>query len=154
MTELEEQSSDQEKQHPDRDVQLEFYRQLMESQRDNTRIAYSWIGNVFLVLSSALIVFGLTTQDSESFIPAMALGIGLSIIWAFITEVFAAYIRERFDQALKVERQLGFRGIAMAGDERFRSLGWRMYFVQARTYVFSFVGLYIGVWILALVLKF
>ena len=154
MTEAEEESSDQEKQDPDRDVQLEFYRQLMESQRDNTRIAYSWIGNVFLVLSSALIIFGLTTQDSESFIPAIVLGIGLSIIWAFITEVFAAYIRERFRQALEVERRLRFRGMATAGDERFANLGWRMYFVQARTYVISFVVLYIVVWILALVLKF
>lgn len=154
MTEAKEHSSDQQKLHPDRDVQLEFYRQLMESQRDNTRIAYSWIGNVFLVLSSALIVFGLTTKDSRSFIPAMVLGIGLSIIWAFITEVFATYIRERFRQASQIESRLGFRGIAMAGDERFANLGWRMYFVQARTYVFLFVVLYIAVWILALVLKF
>ena len=154
MTVAEEQSSDQEKQHPDRDVQLELYRQLMESQRDNTRIAYSWIGNVVLVLSSALIIFGLTTQDSKSFIPAMVLGIGLSIIWAFLTEVFATYIRERFRQALEVERLLQFRGLGTAGYERFANLGWRIHFVQARTYVFSFVVIYISVWILALVLKF
>jgi hypothetical protein len=141
-------------QNTDKDVLLELYRQLMESQRDNTRIAYSWIGNVFLVLSSALIVFGLTTQDSKSFIPAMILGIGLSIIWAFITEVFAAYTRERFSQALEVEKMLGIRGIAQAGAERFTKLRWLKYLAQARTYVWLFVMLYIAVWIVALTLKF
>ncbi len=139
---------------PTQETLLELYRQLMESQRDNTRIAYSWIGNVFLVLSSALIIFGLTTEEKESFIPAMVLGIGLSIIWAFVTEVFAAYIRERFRQALEVEHALGISGLAEAGAKRFASLGWRQYFVQARTYVVIFVALYIVVWILALALKF
>ena len=143
-----------EEQTPDKDVLLELYRQLMESQRDNTRIAYSWIGSVFLVLSSALIIFGLTAEDFESFVPAMILGIGLSIIWAFTTEVFAANIRERFRQALEVERTLGFNGIAKAGADRFSKLGWRSYLVQARTYVYLFVVLYIVVWIVALVLKF
>ncbi len=84
----------------------------------------------------------------------MVLGIGLSIIWALITEVFAAYIRERFRQALEVERILRLKGIAEVGAERFTNLGWRKYLAQARTYVFSFVVLYIVVWILALVLKF
>lgn len=148
------QSSDQEEQRPNRDALLELYRQLMESQRDNTRIAYSWIGNVFLVLSSTLILFGLATQDYKSFIPAMALGIGLSIIWALVTEVFAAYTRERFRQALEVEGLLHFSGLAAAGDERSEKLGWRKYLGQARIYVWLFMVLYIVVWILALVLKF
>ena len=154
MKEAKEQSSSQGEHQPNRDTLLELYRQLMESQRDNTRIAYSWVGNVFLVLSSALILFGLTTQDFESFIPAMVLGIGLSIIWAVITEVFAAYTRERFRQALKVEQQLLISGIAEAGAERFRKLGLRQYVVQARAYVLLFAALYIAVWVLALVLKF
>ena len=142
------------KQDTDKDVLLELYRQLMESQRDNTRIAYSWIGNVFLVLSSALILFGLQTQDRKSFIPAMVLGIGLSIIWASITEVFAAYTRERFNQALEVEQMLRIRGIAHAGAERFTRLRWLKYLAQARAYVWFFVVLYIAVWIVALALKF
>lgn len=154
MTETKKQSSGQEEQRPNLDTLLEFYRQLMESQRDDTRIAYSWIGNVFLVLSSALILFGLTTQDFRSFIPAMVLGVGLSIIWVCITEVFAAYIRERFSQALPVEKMLGFKGLAVAGNKRFESLGWRKCFAQARTYVFLFVILYVVVWIIAWVLKF
>ena len=145
---------DPREQIPNQDVLLELYRQLMESQRDNTRIAYSWIGNVFLVLSSGLVIFGLTTQDYKSFIPAMVLGIGLSIIWALITEVFAAYTRERFSQALDVEQMLGFNGIAGTGAERFTNLGWSKYFAQARAYVVLFVVLYIVVWILALLLKF
>src|SRR3990172_9304686 len=154
MTETREQSSNQEKQQPREDTLLELYRQVMESQRDNTRIAYSWIGNVFLVLSSGLILFGLQTQDFKSFLPAMILGIGLSIIWASITEVFAAYTRERFLQAREVEQILSFRGVAQAGADRFASLGWRKYFAQARTYVFFFVVQYVAVWILALVFKF
>ena len=126
----------------------------MESQRDNTRIAYSWVGNVVLVLSSALMIFGLSTEESNSFIPAMVLGIGLAIIWAFITEVFGAYIRERFRQANEVERLLRFSGIATVGGERLANLGRRKYFAQARTYVICFVVIYIAAWILALVLKF
>ena len=141
-------------QKTDKDVLLELYRQLMESQRDNTRIAYSWIGNVFLVLSSALILFGLQTEDCNSFIPAMTLGIGLSLIWACITEVFASYTRERFRQASDVEQKLGISGIAKAGTDRFQKLGRWQYFAQARIYVFFFVVLYVAVWILALVLKF
>ncbi len=154
MTKPQDQSLDQEKQHPSHDTLLELYRQLMESQRDNIRIAYSWIGNVFLVLSSILIVFGLTTQDLNSFIPAMILGMGLSLIWAGVTEVFAAYTRERFSQATEVEGLLHFRGLAAAGAERFKKLGWRNYFGQARIYVWLFVILYIVVWGITWVLKF
>lgn len=154
MEETKEQNLNLGNKHPKEKILLELYRELMESQRDNTRIAYSWIGNVFLVLSSALILFGFTTQDIKSFVPAMVLGIGLSIIWAFITEVFAAYIRERFQSALEVEKELSFKGIATTGTERFHKLGRRKYLFQARTYVICFVMLYIIVWILTLVLKF
>ncbi len=154
MTETKGQSSEEEKKQPSDETLLELYRQLMESQRDNTRIAYSWIGNIILVLTSALIIFGLTTQDFKSFIPAMVLGIGLSVIWLFITEVFAAYIRERFQQALEVERLLRFKGIASAGAERFANLGRLQRLVQARTFVLLFVAIYIFVWILTLVRKF
>lgn len=154
MTELKKQNSEQEEQSPSDATLLELYRQLMESQRDNTRIAYSWVGNVFLVLSSSLILFGLTTKDFQSFKLAMILGIGLSIIWLCITEVFAAYTRERFSQALEVEKVLHFKGIASAGAERFAKLGWRQLLFQARTYVILFVLLYIVVWILALKWKF
>ncbi|MBM3142029.1 MAG: hypothetical protein FJ005_03130 [Chloroflexi bacterium] len=59
---------------PNKEVLLEEYRQLMESQRDNTRIAYSWIGSIFLVLSSSLFFFGLTTDDLSKFVPAMIMG--------------------------------------------------------------------------------
>lgn len=154
MTDTKKQNPEPEEQHPSDATFLELYRQLMESQRDNTRIAYSWIGNVFLVLSSALIIFGLTTQDLDSFIPAMILGIGLSIIWACITEVFAAYTRERFSQALEVERLLHFKGIASAGAERFENLGRFQRLVQARTFVLLFVALYIFVWVLTLIRRF
>jgi hypothetical protein len=154
MTEEKGRNSNQSEQSPTHDTLLELYRQLMESQRDNTRIAYSWIGNVFLVLSSALILFGLTTQDFRAFISAMILGIGLSMIWACVTEVFAAYIGERFRQALEVEGILQFKGMAGTGAERFTNLGWRKYLGQARTYVLLFVVLYAVVWIVALVLKF
>lgn len=126
----------------------------MESQRDNTRIAYSWIGNVFLVLTSALIIFGLSTSDGPSFFPAMGLGIGLAIIWAALTEVFAAYTRERFKQAELIEKRLGIVGMAISGRKRFEGLGKLQYFCQARTYVVLFTLLYIGSWISAAIAKF
>lgn len=117
MTE-EEQGSEQKAQRSNDDALLELYRQLMESQRDNPRITYSWIGDDYLVLTSALILFGLTTQDLNSFIPAMVLGIGFSITWALVTEVIAAYIRDRFRESLTVEQELGIGGMAHAGARR------------------------------------
>ena len=64
-----------------RAVLLEEYRQMMESQRDNTRIAYSWIGNFFLVLSGGLYFFGVSAEELSVFVPTMVFGIGLSVIW-------------------------------------------------------------------------
>ena len=84
----------------------------------------------------------------------MVLGVGLSIIWAFTTEVFASYIRERFKQAEEVEKELGVEGMAIAGTRRFSNLGWKAHFLQVRTYVWLFVILYIVVWFLGLIMKF
>jgi hypothetical protein len=53
---------------------------MMESQRDNTRIAYSWIGNFFLVLSGGLYFFGVSAEDKAVFVPTMVFGVSLSII--------------------------------------------------------------------------
>ena len=93
--------------NPDNETLLEEYRQLMESQRDNTRIAYSWTGNIILVLCSGLAFFGLTSNDLSSFVPAMFFGILLCIIWVGLTEVFARYSRLRFDRLDEVSKELG-----------------------------------------------
>ena len=94
---------------PDKVVLLEEYRQLMESQRDNTRIAYSWMGGIFLVLCSGLLFFGLITDVLASFMPAMIMGICLCLIWIGFTRVFARYTRQRFERIDEISEQLGMR---------------------------------------------
>ena len=135
-----------------REILLEEYRQLIESQRDNTRIAYSWMGNIFLFLSGGLFFFGLNTSEGEVFIPSMILGIGLSIIWLALTEVFARYTRERFRRATEIEQKLGMEAFSYGTSQlqRYGRLGW---FLQARAYVWLFVVLYVVTWIIALAMK-
>jgi cbb3-type cytochrome oxidase subunit 1 len=78
---------------PKQEVLVEEHRQLIESQRDNTHITYSWIGNIFLVLSLVLFLLGLTTDKWSQFIPAMFLDILLAIVWIGLTNVFVRHIR-------------------------------------------------------------
>jgi len=132
--------------NPDKETLLEEYRQLMESQRDNTRIAYSWMGSIILVLCSGLAFFGLTTNALSSFIPAMVFGICLCLLWIGLTEVFARYIRLRFDRLDEVSKQLGIQPLKVPVP--FGPLK------QARTYVWLFVVIYILTWVLRLVLGF
>ena len=130
----------------DKETLLEEYRQLMESQRDNTRLAYSWMGSIILVLCSGLVFFGLTTNTLSSFIPAMVFGVCLCFIWVGLTEVFARYTRLRFDRLDEVSEQLGIP--PLKAPEPFSLLK------QARTYVWLFAILYILAWILRLILGF
>jgi len=134
---------------PDKEILLEEYRQLMESQRDNTRIAYSWMGSIFLVLCAGLFFFGLTTDVLASFLPAMILGICLCLVWVGLTEVFAKYIRERFDRLEEISIQLGMPPMPVTP-----TIKWWFPFTQARTYIVLFALLYITVWMLRLILGF
>ena len=126
--------------HPDKIVLLEEYRQLMESQRDNTRIAYSWISNIFLVLSSVLFIYGLSVHAIGQFVPAMILGIILAWIWVFLTEVFAGHIRQRFERIREISAQLGI-AIFKKPSSKFR---------VAKTYVILFSTFYTIVWFIRL----
>lgn len=131
---------------------LEEYRQVMESQRDNTRIAYSWIGNVFLVLSGGLYFFGVGAEEFSVFVPTMVFGISLSVIWLAVTEVFARYTRERIRRAAEIEKLLGLQAMTGSTQSLYRST-WRGPFLQARTYVILFVLVYIVVWVVALAMR-
>lgn len=139
----------QDKNKPDKEILLEEYRQLMESQRDNTRIAYSWMGNIFLVLCSGLFFFGLTTDVLSSFVPAMVLGICLCLVWVGLAGVFAGYISQRFERLEEISLQLGIPPMPVTPPRM-----WWFPFTQARTYAPLFALLYIAVWVLRLVLGF
>ena len=132
---------------------LEEYRQMMESQRDNTRIAYAWIGNFFLVLSGGLYFFGVSAEDKAIFVPTMVFGVLLSVIWWAVSEVFARYTRERIRRAAHIEELLGLRGMKDSTTSLYKSR-WKGPFLQARTYVVAFVLVYIAVWFLAFAMKF
>ncbi|MFC2007232.1 hypothetical protein ACFLVB_01355 [Chloroflexota bacterium] len=131
---------------PDKETLLEEYRQLMESQRDNTRLAYSWIGSIFLLLCSGLAFFGLTTNTLASFVPAMFFGVCLCFIWVGLTEVFARYTRLRISRIDELSEQFGIQ--PLRAPEPFGL------FKQARTYIWLFAIVYIIVWVLRLVLGF
>jgi hypothetical protein len=139
----------EEKNKPDKEVLLEEYRQLMESQRDNTRIAYSLTGGIFLMLCSGLLFFGLITDVLASFVPAMIMGICLCLIWIGFAGVFARYIRQRFERLDEISSQLGIPPIPVAP-----STIWWAPFTQARIYVTLFGFLYIAVWVIRLILGF
>ncbi|MFC1932436.1 hypothetical protein ACFLXU_02235 [Chloroflexota bacterium] len=138
----------EDKDKPDKEILLVEYQQLMESQRDNTRLAYSWMGTILLVLGSGLFFFGLTTNSLSSFVPAMTLGIFLCLIWAGLTEVFARYIRQRFNRLGQISAQLGIPSMP------FTPSTWWLSLTQARTYIWLFVFVYILAWVLRLVLGF
>jgi len=118
----------------------------MESQRDNTRIAYSWMGSIILVLCSGLAFFGLTTNTLSSFVPAMVFGVCLCLIWVGLTEVFARYIRQRFDRLEEISKELGIPPLQAPIQGRPMT--------QARTYVWLFAIIYIIAWLLRLTLGF
>jgi len=142
----------------------EELRQLMESQRDNTRIAYGWLSNVILILSSGLFFFGLNTDETEKFVPAMSLGVVLALVWMGITEVFAAHIRKRFERLKEISDDLGIKSYpdlepTFIDKSLSRALGKlpgvhnvlrHFPLTQIRTYVLVFVIAYILVWLLRL----
>lgn len=132
---------------------LEEYRQAMESQRSNTTVVYSWLGSIFLVLSTGLFFFGITVDEFSIFVPAMALAIVLSLVWLGLTEKFIFYMRQRFRRIHEIEEQLGLKLMIEAAKE-VRRLGWRARFVEARTYVRLFIPIYIAIWVFALIIKF
>ena len=132
---------------------LEEYRQAMESQRSNTTIIYSWLGSIFLVLSTGLFFFGITVHEFATFICAMALAILLSLVWLGLTETFIFYIRQRLKRIHEIEHELGLKLMVDAATD-IRQLGWRARFVEARTYVRLFIPLYIAIWVFALIVKF
>jgi hypothetical protein len=132
---------------------LEEYRQAMESQRSNTTVVYSWLGSIFLVISTGLFFFGITVDKLTTFVPAMALAIVLSLVWLGLTETFIFYMRQRFKRIHEIEHELGLKLMTEAASE-IRQLGWRARLVETRTYVRLFILLYIAIWILALILKF
>ena len=131
---------------PDKQILIEEYRQLMESQRDNTRIAYSWMASIILVLCSVLFLFGLTANAFAVFIPALILGTFLCLIWVGLTEVFARYTRLRINRIDELSEQLGIP--PLQAPKSFNPLH------QARIYVYTFAVIYIIAWILRLILGF
>ena len=137
-------------QKPEKDILLEEYRQLMESQRDNTRITYSWISNIILVLSSALFIFGLTTDVIAKFIPAMTLGILLAFVWGGLTSVFARYIRDRFNRLEQICDELRIPQIPPPATIPNKWIPLTV----AKTYVILFVIFYVIAWVIRLVLGF
>ena len=152
----------------DSETLREEYRQFMESQRDNTRIAYSWIGSIFLVLCSGLFFLGLTSGELARFVPAMILGIGLSLVWVGLTETFARYTRQRFQRLSQITKELGIPPIEppeLTNIDRLlrrvsrrvfllRGIVQRLPLTEARTYVVLFVVLYNVAWVVRFVLEF
>ncbi|MBS1261456.1 MAG: hypothetical protein MAG453_00778 [Calditrichaeota bacterium] len=110
----------------------------MQSQRTNTSLVYSWTGNILLIVTTALFVYGGTAESGESFYPAMAFAILLAIIWFGMTETFVFYIRQRMVRINQIEDQLGMSLMSAARDE-IKAKGWRARFVEARTYVRIFI---------------
>ena len=88
---------------------LEEYRQAMESQRSNTTVVYSWLGSIFLVLSTGLFFFGITVHELSTFVAAMVLAILLALVWLGLTETFIFYMRQRFHRIHEIERELGLK---------------------------------------------
>ena len=80
---------------PNREELLTEYREGMESQRANTNLVYSWTGNILLILSTALLLYGASSEKVGTFFPTMAFAILLMIVWYGMTETFVFYIRQR-----------------------------------------------------------
>ena len=129
------------------------YREAMESQRSNTALVYSWTGNILLILSTALFIFGAQTDEPEAFFPTMAFAVLLLLIWYGMTETFVFYIKQRLRRANEIERILGMQLMSGAYEE-IKKLGWRSRFIEARSYVRLFGLLYILLWIFMSWLKF
>ena len=140
--------NNEDRNEPDMEILLEEYRQLMESQRDNTRIAYSWMGNIILVLCSGLVFFGFTTNALSSFVPAMIFGACLCLIWVGLMQAIARYISQRIDRIDELSIQLGIPPIPTI------PITLWFPFTQVRTYVWLFAIIYIIAWVLRLVLGF
>ncbi len=125
----------------------------MESQPSNTALVYSWLGSIFLVLSSGPFFFGITVDKLTTFVPAMAFAVVLSLVSLGLTEAFIFCMRQRFKRIHEIERELGLKLMTKAASE-IKQLGWRARLVAARTYVRLSTPLYIALWILALTLRF
>ncbi|MFH1808156.1 MAG: hypothetical protein ABIJ09_05390, partial [Pseudomonadota bacterium] len=80
--------------HPSENALLKEYSEAMESQRANTNIVYSWMGSIFLVLTTGLFYYGTRIDDLNKIIPVMVLAIGLGFIWWGLMESFIFYIKQ------------------------------------------------------------
>ncbi len=132
-------------------VLLAEYREAMESQRSNTTITYSWMGSILLVLSTGLFFYGIQLDDFDVFVPVMLLAMVLVMVWWGLTETFVFYIGQRLRRIHEIEQELGMRLMSQAGQE-IKNLGWRARFVEARTYVRLFGGVYILICITLIIL--
>ena len=143
----------QEEKNQDTEKLLTESREGMASQRANTNLVYSWTGNILLILSTALLLYGANAETSLAFFPVMAFAILLMILWYGMTETFVFYIRQRMARINEIEGQLGMRLMSGARDE-IHAKGWRSKFVEARSYVRLFALVYILIWVFMSWLKF
>jgi hypothetical protein len=136
-----------------REQLLVEYREAMESQRSNTALVYSWTGNILLILSTGLFIFGTQTKAPEAFFPTMAFAVLLMLIWYGMTKTFVFYIGQRLRRANEIERILGIQLMSGAYEE-IKRLGWKSRLVEARSYVRLFAVVYILIWIFMSWFKF
>ena len=132
---------------------LEEYREAMASQRANTSIVYSWMGSIFLVLTTGLFYYGTRLDEINKIIPIMVLAVGLGLIWWGLMESFIFYIRQRMIRAHEIERVLEMKLMSGAYEE-IKKMGFKAKFFEARSYVRFFIILYIVAWIVLIILNF
>ncbi|MFP4502398.1 MAG: hypothetical protein ACLFTT_15475 [Candidatus Hydrogenedentota bacterium] len=144
---------DNEKQPARQQILLTEYQEAMASQRDNTRLVYSWTGNIVLILSTGLFVVGARTNMPVPFFAAMALAILLMAVWWGMTETFVGYIVQRIRRIAEIEEELGMRLMSSAGEE-IRRRGWKGRFLEARTYIRGFLVVYLILWGALAIFKF
>ena len=137
----------------DKDTLLQEYREAMESQRSLSNMAYSWPGSIFLVLSTGLFFYGTQLDDIKKFIPTMILALVLAFVWLGFTETFIFYIRQRMKRIHEIEQVLKMKLMSDAGKE-IKELGWKVKFLEARSYLRFFIIMYIIVWMLLLYLNY
>ncbi len=132
---------------------LTEYREGMASQRANTNLVYSWTGNILLILSTALLLYGNSAETAKAFYPIMVFAILLMVLWYGMTETFVFYIRQELIRINEIEELLGMKLMSGARDE-IQAKGWKSKFVEARSYVRLFTLVYILIWIFMSWLKF
>jgi len=137
----------------EKDILLEEYRQAMDSQRNNTSIVYSWIGNIFVILSTLLFGYGIIQTSKLNFIFLMILSFALIFVWLGVTETFIFYLRQRLKRINEIERILEIELMSKAYEE-IKKLGWKSKFLEVRTYVRIFVISYIIIWLILWKCKF